>query len=60
MTMKNPISVQAASISRATSRFSVALPPRSGDRSIVGIAFFAAMVHPSTVCLATALDHSLY
>jgi hypothetical protein len=48
--MKNPISVQAASIWRATSRRSLSLPLRSGDKSIVGIVFSAAMAHPSIVC----------
>ena len=37
VTMKKPVSMQAASIWRATSRCSAALPPRSGDRSMVGI-----------------------
>src|SRR5271165_3276701 len=55
VTRKKPISVQASSIRRATSRFSATLPPRSGARSIAGIAFSAVMVQPSTLC--SSFDH---
>ena len=56
--MKKPVSRQAASIWRATSRFAASLPPRSAVRSIVGIAFSAAMVHLSVVRAIVASNYS--
>ena len=58
VTMKKPVSRQAASIWRATSRFSASLPLRSAVRSIVGIALSAAMEHLSLWASRLAADYT--
>src|SRR4051812_37906949 len=52
VTMKKPVSRQAASIWRATSRLSASLPVLSGDKSIIGMAS-AAMLHLVRKCRST-------